>query len=82
MLIYGNLCAVDEAEQEAEKKDEEETPSQEDGAGGDQAAPKKAGMKLSYEDYRTMANLLVCHMRRVEEEAAEKGREKGGKRER
>ena len=28
-------------------------------------------MKLSYEDYRTMANLLVCHMRRMEEQATQ-----------
>jgi len=32
--------------------------------------PKKGGaMKLSYEDYKHMANLLVLHMRRAEEHA-------------
>ena len=31
-------------------------------------APKK-GLKLSYDEYKQMANLLVCHMRKAEETA-------------
>ena len=32
---------------------------------------KKIGLKLSYEEYKHMANLLVLHLRKVEESAAE-----------
>ena len=32
---------------------------------------KKPGLKLSYEEYKHMANLLVLHMRMVEESATE-----------
>jgi len=31
-------------------------------------APKK-GLKLTYDEYKQMANLLVCHMRKMEETA-------------
>ena len=37
-----------------------------------QSAPKKS-LKLSYEDYKHMANLLVLNMRRMEDEMEEKG---------
>ena len=39
-------------------------------AAAEKPAPKK-GLKLSYDEYKQMANLLVCHMRKAEEEAAE-----------
>jgi len=32
---------------------------------------KKPGLKMSYEEYKHMANLLVLHMRMVEETASE-----------
>jgi len=32
---------------------------------------KKPGLKMSYEEYKHMANLLVLHMRMVEESATE-----------
>jgi len=35
------------------------------------ADPPKKSMKLSYEDYKHMANLLVLHMRRVEEHSVD-----------
>ena len=48
------------AEEVASEQVATETPTE--------VAPvKKAAMKLSYDDYRTMANLLVCHMRHQEE---------------
>ena len=37
-------------------------------AAADKPAPKK-GLKLSYDEYKQMANLLVCHMRKAEETA-------------
>ena len=69
------FSTADENAEEAEKEkdgdaDDAATPM-DTGAGGDAApaaAPKK-GMKLSYDEYRNMANLLVCHMRKVEEQA-------------
>ena len=43
--------------------------------GGDKTTPDtpapKAPIRLSYEDYKHMANLMVLHMRRQEEEAGE-----------
>ena len=45
------------------------TPSQESQASAD-AAPKKTGLKLSYDEYKNMANLFVIYMRRQEEHAA------------
>ena len=37
-------------------------------ATAEKPAPKK-GLKLSYDEYKQMANLLVCHMRKAEETA-------------
>ena len=44
------------------------TPTQESQASAD-AAPKKVGLKLSYDEYKNMANLFVIYMRRQEEHA-------------
>ncbi|KAK7488184.1 hypothetical protein BaRGS_00020626 [Batillaria attramentaria] len=46
-------------------------PTEERGA-SPPAAPKRA-LKLSYEEYRQMGNLLVLHMRKQEEENGEEG---------
>ena len=35
-------------------------------AATEKTAPKK-GLKLTYDEYKQMANLLVCHMRKMEE---------------
>jgi len=45
------------------------SPSQHDD--GEQQKMKKPGLKMSYEEYKQMANLLVLHMRRVEDSVAE-----------
>ncbi|KAL5009589.1 hypothetical protein ScPMuIL_011894 [Solemya velum] len=59
--------AVDEDSMETEESTPEDTPveSQED-----TVVPKK-GLKLSYEEYKQMANLLVLFMRKREEETEE-----------
>jgi len=41
------------------------SPTQQDDT--KQLRVKKPGLKLSYEEYKQMANLLVLHMRRVED---------------
>lgn len=38
---------------------------------GEPHPPKKTGTKITYEDYKHIANILVLYMRRREEEAAE-----------
>ena len=40
---------------------------------------KKAGMKVTYDEYKHMANLLVLYMRRQEEESAGKTEDRQGK---
>lgn len=46
-----------------------ETPAEATGPDGDAPAPPKKGLKLTYEEYKQMANLMVLYMRRQEEEA-------------
>ena len=48
------------------------TPTQESQASAD-SGPKKAGLKLSYDEYKNMANLFVIYMRRQEEHAEGRG---------
>jgi len=50
---------------------EEATPPAETQEEEDTTAPKvpKKGLKLSYEEYKQMANLMVLFMRKSEEEA-------------
>ena len=43
---------------------------------GEEGARK--GLTLTYEEYKQMANLLVCHMRREEELMEGEGRGEGG----
>jgi len=45
------------------------SPSQQDDV--EQQRVKKPGLKMSYEEYKQMANLLVLHMRRVEDSVAD-----------
>jgi len=45
------------------------SPSSQDDA--EQQKVKKPGLKMSYEEYKQMANLLVLHMRRVEDSVDE-----------
>ena len=64
------MCAVLFSE-EAPSQGEEAaaktaTPVETEGATGE--ATKKASVKMSYEEYKHMANLLVLYMRRIEEE--------------
>ena len=61
----GNGFVLDSATPESEATP---TPTQESTASAD-AAPKKPGLKLSYDDYKNMANLFVIYMRRQEEQA-------------
>ncbi len=44
--------------------------SQESRASSTEPAARKPALKLSYEEYRQMANLFVIYMRRQEEQAA------------
>ena len=37
----------------------------------EQQKVKKPGLKMSYEEYKQMANLLVLHMRRIEDSVDE-----------
>ena len=64
------MCAVLFSE-EAPSQGEEAaaTPVDTEGATGE--ATKKAGVKMSYEEYKHLANLLVLYMRRIEEEQGE-----------
>jgi len=41
------------------------SPSQQDDS--EQQKVKKPSLKMSYEEYKQMANLLVLHMRRIED---------------
>lgn len=61
-IVYFALN-LETTSQESEKAS---SPEKEDAANAD--APKKS-IKLSYDEYRQMANLLVLYMRRKEEEA-------------
>lgn len=51
-----------------------ETPAESTGPDGDTPAPHKKGLKLSYEEYKQMANLMVLYMRRQEEETLGTGK--------
>ena len=50
----------------------EETPPAETEAS--KAAGPKKGLKLSYDEYKQMANLMVLYMRKVEEESEGRNR--------
>ena len=45
------------------------SPSQQDDS--DQQKVKRPALKMSYEEYKQMANLLVLHMRRIEDSVAD-----------
>ena len=79
--MYSLFVCVPVDDAEGEKKAGAEEGAHDTEAGGDgpthaSTAPARKSMKLSYEDYRTMANLLMCHMRCVEEQATQ-GKWKG-----
>lgn len=46
----------------------EEAPAEETDTATKPAVPKK-GLKLSYDEYKQMANLMVLYMRKMEEES-------------
>ena len=67
---------AESSEQTSQESDKPPSPvSQEESAAtappSASAAARKAGMKLSYDDYKHMANLLVIYMRKREEEAGQ-----------
>jgi len=45
------------------------SPNQQDDS--EQQKVKKPSLKMSYEEYKQMANLLVLHMRRIEDSVAD-----------
>lgn len=47
----------------------EQTPAEATGPDGDAPQPHKKGLKLTYEEYKQIANLVVLYMRKQEEEA-------------
>jgi len=61
----------EQAQEEMELDENTAPPADTDtqGATPNTPPPAKAAAKVSYEDYKMMANLLVLHMRRMEEEA-------------
>lgn len=66
-----------EEEEEEDKQEEmdveesEQTPAEKTGPDGDAPQPHKKGLKLTYEEYKQIANLIVLYMRKQEEEAIE-----------
>ncbi|XP_076456168.1 DNA replication licensing factor MCM6-like isoform X2 [Babylonia areolata] len=50
-----------------------EMEQEEGGEGSPQSQQPKRSLKVSYEEYRQMGNLLILHLRRKEEESTEEG---------
>ena len=59
---------TDDSAEPGKSQDSEKPPTPEKEATASTADKAKKGMKLSYEEYKQMANLLVLHMRKSEEE--------------
>jgi len=64
---HGSKCFLYTSgnEEILENGDMPPSPSQQDDS--EQHKVKRPGLKMSYEEYKQMANLLVLHMRRVED---------------
>lgn len=73
ILIYSTVVCVfwytSDTEEVHENGDVPPSPVQQDD--DELQKVKKPGLKMSYEEYKHMANLLVLHMRMVEETASE-----------